>query len=103
MVQNRLFVSLERRNRLGLTQKELAKRTDIPLSTIQVVEQEKVSTIRLETARRLARVLGTTMRRWQRRSGRGRLRAPSPNRPRMNEATARWALPCGVARVPQVF
>jgi DNA-binding XRE family transcriptional regulator len=61
VVQNRFFVSLERRNRLGLTQKELARRTDVPLSTIQAMEQEKVSTIRLETARRLARVLGTTI------------------------------------------
>jgi DNA-binding XRE family transcriptional regulator len=61
VVQNRFFVSLERRNRLGLTQKKLARRTDVPLSTIQAMEQEKVSTIRLETARRLARVLGTTI------------------------------------------
>jgi transcriptional regulator with XRE-family HTH domain len=54
------FIKSARRGR-GLTQKELADRARVPTSTIQAMEQDKVLSIRLETARRLARVLGVTI------------------------------------------
>jgi transcriptional regulator with XRE-family HTH domain len=54
------FIKERRERRGNMTQRELAERARVPLSTIQAIEQEKVSTVRLETARRLALVLGTT-------------------------------------------
>jgi transcriptional regulator with XRE-family HTH domain len=54
------FIKERRERRGNMTQRELAERARVPLSTIQAIEQEEVSTVRLETARRLALVLGTT-------------------------------------------
>jgi len=45
----------------GLSQNELAKRAGIPRPVISDVESGKQHSVTLETARRLARVLGVTL------------------------------------------
>jgi transcriptional regulator with XRE-family HTH domain len=45
----------------GLSQNELAKRAQVPRPTITDVENGKQASVTLETARRLARVLGVTL------------------------------------------
>jgi transcriptional regulator with XRE-family HTH domain len=45
----------------GLSQNELAKRARVPRPTITDVENDRQRNVTLETARRLARVLGVTL------------------------------------------
>jgi len=45
----------------GLRQVQLSKLARVPLATIRDLEQGRVKTVRLETARRLARTLGVSV------------------------------------------
>jgi transcriptional regulator with XRE-family HTH domain len=54
------FVQRVREER-GLTQRELARRSGVSIGTIRNLEQNVVNTLRLESARRIARVLGVSV------------------------------------------
>jgi transcriptional regulator with XRE-family HTH domain len=54
------FVQRVREER-GLTQRELSRRSGVSIGTIRNLEQNLVKTLRLESARRIARVLGVSV------------------------------------------
>jgi transcriptional regulator with XRE-family HTH domain len=54
------FVQRIREER-GLTQRELSRRSGVSIGTIRNLEQNLVKTLRLESARRIARVLGVSV------------------------------------------